>query len=256
MPKTVQWHLPTPLTTLYSSTWLGMDLPSLLEEGAEIFEVLHLTPELCVLVGEKTREQRKSRVWFDQRAGRVTASMFHNAARTEKSSSLIKRVCYPRSSQFSTETTRWGLEKEDTAREAYLMAMQDLYVDLNVAASGLIINPDLPWIGVSPDGVVTCACHERGMVEIKCPFSAKDLEHSSLGHWNLAHLDTGYWLTGALDWLTGCWTLPPLGLRTMQKYAGNSISLQFQLAFFRFCELVSLKMREITCDDIGTMAIK
>ena len=46
MPKTVQWHLPTPLTTLYSSTWLGMDLPSLLEEGAEIFEVLHLTPEL------------------------------------------------------------------------------------------------------------------------------------------------------------------------------------------------------------------
>ena len=30
MPKTVQWHLPT----LYSSTRLGMDLPSLLGEGA------------------------------------------------------------------------------------------------------------------------------------------------------------------------------------------------------------------------------
>ena len=53
------------------------------------------------------------------------------------------------------------------------MAMQDIHVDLNVAASGLIINPDLPWIGASPDGVVTCACHECGMVEIKCPFSER-----------------------------------------------------------------------------------
>lgn len=69
---------------------------------------------------------------------------------------------------------RWGLENEDTARESYLMAMQDLHADLNVAASGLIINPELPWIGASPDGVVTCSCHEPGMLEIKCPFSAKD----------------------------------------------------------------------------------
>lgn len=65
----------------------------------------------CVLVEERTREQRKSRVWFDQRAGRVTASMFHKAARTEKSPSLIKRVCYPRSSQFSTEATRYTVYK-------------------------------------------------------------------------------------------------------------------------------------------------
>ena len=39
----------------------------------------------CLLVEEKTREQRKSRVWFDQRAGRVTASVFREAARTKNS---------------------------------------------------------------------------------------------------------------------------------------------------------------------------
>ncbi|KAF3856790.1 hypothetical protein F7725_017513, partial [Dissostichus mawsoni] len=54
----------------------------------------------CLLVEEKTRKQSRSRVWFEQRAGRVTASSFHEAAKTESSSSLIKRVCYPRSSQF------------------------------------------------------------------------------------------------------------------------------------------------------------
>lgn len=54
------------------------------------------------------------------------------------------------------------------------MAMQNLHADLSVAASGLIISQELPWIGASPDGVVTCACHEPGVLEIKCPFSAKD----------------------------------------------------------------------------------
>lgn len=61
----------------------------------------------CVLVEERTREQRKSRVWHDQRAGRVTASVFREAAKTENSSSLIKRICYPQSSHFSTEATRY-----------------------------------------------------------------------------------------------------------------------------------------------------
>ena len=45
IPKTVQLDLPPPLPTLYSSTSLEMDVPSLLEEAARIFEELHLTPE-------------------------------------------------------------------------------------------------------------------------------------------------------------------------------------------------------------------
>ncbi|KAL1252664.1 hypothetical protein QQF64_017357 [Cirrhinus molitorella] len=44
-PKTLLLDLPTPLTTLYASTRLEMDLPALLEDGAKTFEELHLTPE-------------------------------------------------------------------------------------------------------------------------------------------------------------------------------------------------------------------
>ncbi|KAF3835727.1 hypothetical protein F7725_028285 [Dissostichus mawsoni] len=123
-PKTVQLDLPAPLTSLYQSSRLVLDLPALLEEGAKVFEELNLTPEQCLLVEEKTRKQSRSRVWFEQRAGRVTASSFHEAAKTESSSSLIKRVCYPRSSQFSTEATRWGLQNEDTAKKSYLAQMR------------------------------------------------------------------------------------------------------------------------------------
>ena len=60
-----------------------------------------------MIVEEETREQSKSRVWFDQRAGRVTASVFSEAARAGTPASLIKRICYPRASRFSTEATRY-----------------------------------------------------------------------------------------------------------------------------------------------------
>ncbi|KAJ4922322.1 hypothetical protein JOQ06_022857, partial [Pogonophryne albipinna] len=135
-PKTVQLDLPTPLTSLYQSSRLVLDLPALLEEGAKVFEELNLTPEQCLLVEEKTRKQSRLRVWFEQ--------------------------------------GEWGLQNEDTAKKSYLVAMQDHHQDINVAASGLILNPELPWIGASPDGVVTCASHEPGILEMKCPFSAKD----------------------------------------------------------------------------------
>ncbi|KAI4827599.1 hypothetical protein KUCAC02_030984, partial [Chaenocephalus aceratus] len=107
-PKTVQLDLPTPLTSLYQSSRLVLDLPALLEEGAKVFEELNLTPEQYLLVEEKTRKQSSSR--------------------------------------FSTEATRWGLQNKDTANKSYLVAMQDHHEDINVAASGLILNPELPWI--------------------------------------------------------------------------------------------------------------
>ena len=47
-------------------------------------------------------------------------------------------------------------------------------VYLQVVPSGLIINPELPWIGASPDGMVTCTCHGDGVLEMKCQFNSKD----------------------------------------------------------------------------------
>ena len=40
--------------------------------------------------------------------------------------------------------------------------------------AGLIIHPDFPHFGASPDGVVECDCCGRGVIEIKCPFSCRE----------------------------------------------------------------------------------
>ena len=42
--------------------------------------------------------------------------------------------------------------------------------NLTVHDSGLLINPKWPFIGASPDGIVSCACCGKGTLEIKCPY--------------------------------------------------------------------------------------
>ena len=39
--------------------------------------------------------------------------------------------------------------------------------------SGLVINPKYPYIGASPDGVVSCMCCGDGLLKIKCPLSTE-----------------------------------------------------------------------------------
>ena len=43
-----------------------------------------------------------------------------------------------------------------------------------VQKSGLVINPKYPYIGASPDRVVSCMCCGDGLLEIKCPFKYRD----------------------------------------------------------------------------------
>ncbi|XP_047242399.1 uncharacterized protein LOC124880972 [Girardinichthys multiradiatus] len=106
IPKTVQLNLPQPLTSLFSNARLQADLSSPLVESEKVFDDLQLTVKESFSVEKATREQSASKVWFEQRAGRVTASVFHEAGRTDSAISLIKRICYPRSCQVSTESVR------------------------------------------------------------------------------------------------------------------------------------------------------
>lgn len=46
--------------------------------------------------------------------------------------------------------------------------------DLHVVDAGFRISPLHPFIGASPDAYVSCSCCGTGILEIKCPFCAKD----------------------------------------------------------------------------------
>ena len=52
--------------------------------------------------------------------------------------------------------------------------MKKQHVKFQVAECGLFINPLWPYIGASPDGVISCECCPKGVLEIKCPFCHRD----------------------------------------------------------------------------------
>lgn len=69
---------------------------------------------------------------------------------------------------------RWGCKHEDTARKTYKEQHQLTHSDGKVKDAGFTISPLYPFVGASPDGYVSCSCCGLGILEIKCPFCAKD----------------------------------------------------------------------------------
>ncbi|XP_060771536.1 uncharacterized protein LOC132882266 [Neoarius graeffei] len=171
-PRTLQLNLPKPLSELYDPVHLGLSYPDLLLECEAAFQALNIDENQASSVEEETRKQAKSKLWFQMRAGRVTASRFKAAARTDPanpSKSLIKQICYPQAYKFTSAATEWGCQHENEARNVYKAHVAMQHRDFMVEDSGLIINPDYPHLGASPDGKIKCSCCGMGILEIKCP---------------------------------------------------------------------------------------
>ena len=167
--------LPVPLTSFYKEENTELTYSELLKVCDET--TISLTSSQCELVERQTRKQASSRVWFEQRRGRITASKLKAACHTnieKPSKSLIQGICYPESHRFSTAATRWGCKHESTAREQYEQTMNASHDRFTVSDSGLNINPKYPHLGATPDGFVNCDCCGKGTCEVKCPHCAKD----------------------------------------------------------------------------------
>jgi len=75
-------------------------------------------------------------------------------------------------SDFAGNTaTQYGKNHEALARKLYSKAMKT-HKSFKVKPAGLFINRNMPIIRASPDGIVTCKCCGKGLLEIKCPFKA------------------------------------------------------------------------------------
>ena len=92
-----------------------------------------------------------------------------NAAKP--SQSLIKGICYP---EAFSKATNWGCSHESEAREIYSRISKSQHSDFSVTECGLFINKQWPFVGASPDGIINCTCHGRGVLEIKCPLCHRE----------------------------------------------------------------------------------
>ena len=176
---------PKPLIELFRKDAIDMSYEDLVETCSEIYDKYVISCDQASLVEENTRQQAKSRIWFQQMAGCITASKLKSAVATEIMKpfvSLIKPICYPDPTvdRFVSAACSCGLYYEDTARKEYVAIMKEMHVDFEVNKTGLIVDPMYPFMGASPNGLVSCTCCGRGVLEMKCPFSSKDKELHSV----------------------------------------------------------------------------
>ena len=142
------------------------------------------TSEEVNVLEEHTRGQNQNADWNSQRVGRITASIIHRVktkvnslkkcSDTSSAIPLVKLLTgqVPRISSECIPSLRYGQQMEGEARVKYENEMKlQGHKDIKVQSCGLFILQDKPYIGASPDGLVSCSCCGEGLLEIKCPFS-------------------------------------------------------------------------------------
>lgn len=114
-----------------------------------------------------TRGQNTNDRWFEERQRRLVSSNFHRICtatdRTnmaELAESLVKGKTVRQN-----EAMRHGQTYEKEAIHHYEKANS-----VKVSSCGLYVSRNLPFLGASPDGIVS----DKLLVEVKCPFSAKN----------------------------------------------------------------------------------
>lgn len=168
IPQTLDSGLPTCLSELYKPEYAELNYGELLTV-AKNYSV-SITEEQALLVESKTRLQSNSRLWLRMRTGRVTASRFKAVCRTnlaQPSLSLVMALCHPEIAKFKSIATSWGCEHEKTAISKYLSISLRKHHNFEVKECGFFINTSKPYIGASPDSLVTCTCCDDGICEIK-----------------------------------------------------------------------------------------
>lgn len=117
--------------------------------------------------------------WLAARAGCLTASAIADmlaktktgeaASRANLRARLVaERLTGVPQDSFSNAAMQWGNEQEPFARAAYEIKSGSL-----VDQTGLVMHPNIPYAGASPDGLID----DCGLVEIKCPNTATHIEY-------------------------------------------------------------------------------
>ena len=136
--------------------------------------ILNVTSEERLKLERDTRNQSSEPQWHSLRCKRITGSKCGRILCQKKITvALITYCLYPKPLDPLPLPIAWGQHHESTAIKKYIACKKKVTVE----KCGFIIHPKHGWLGASPDGcVVDTACDEpNGIVEIKCPYSKRDV---------------------------------------------------------------------------------
>ncbi|XP_061184370.1 uncharacterized protein LOC133192371 [Saccostrea echinata] len=132
-----------------------------------IDSALQVTEREAAAIEERTRGQSSSKSWFEERKWRLTSSRFgdiclatHRRNKTKLCQSLISSSAV----SFRHEATSHGRVYENKAISRF-----ETKSGLKVKSCGLFVCVQKPYLGASPDGLVS----DDSLIEVKCPYSGR-----------------------------------------------------------------------------------
>ena len=173
IPNSLAPDMPMTFSDLFKPEYLSAGFADLLQIPVDV--EIEVTPEQSRAVEEKTRGQAHCRLWYRMRTGRITASRLKAVCSTDPSmpsNSLITSICHPELFKFRTAATTWGCDHESMARAKYKALYSLLHQNFAVSECGFFINCDHPFMGASPDALVSCLCCGEGICEIKVSYTS------------------------------------------------------------------------------------
>ena len=135
--------------------------------------------------------------WLNQRLGRVTASLVHQVMHFSGKNPDGSLVCSILQGTRITnnKAIEYGHLNEARARDLYVDHHNSKHESVKVTTTGLHVDPTLPFLAASPDGLVSCAECGEGLLEIKCSFKYRDAEPrqiaASVKDYHLSLSDSG-----------------------------------------------------------------
>ena len=142
-----------------------------------ILEKVGITVEESINICCETLTQSEQPIWYLQRSKRITASLFGKVMNRRQNihpKSLIDEIMHKKQNVRGSmpAALKWGIDNEDVAIKQYM----EIINDAEVKKCGLVVSPRWPWLGCSPDGIILKSSIPVGCIEVKCPYSKRDMK--------------------------------------------------------------------------------
>lgn len=150
----------------------------------DLIEKMALSKSQIENIEKMTRGQSNNGIWIKARMGRITASNFYRVftkmetvkrnlqkKQSTDCANLVKSLISPASISHLQQIQN-GIENESNAIDAAEKKLSESHEHLSIRKCGLFLHAEKPYLGASPDGIITCDCCEHSfLLEVKCPTS-------------------------------------------------------------------------------------
>ena len=146
----------------------------------EFFELLfhHFSKRNIQRIAVRSHLQSESIFWYIYRRSVVTSTLAKRIIaqnlRNINNPKINKIISKFYQTRYSNVAMQYGIENEKHGLNTFFETFKKTHINAKLQTTGLVLYNLRPFIGASPDGLLSCDCCQNAIKEIKCPYRLKD----------------------------------------------------------------------------------